>query len=99
MDKNYDRYFKITEGNSVKVHSCGILLFRKLDEEPEFLILTKPNNNKKNIGLPKGHLETGETIIGAAKRELFEETGIKEEDYKMNDDFLFEDVILPSKHQ
>lgn len=32
-------------------------------------------------GLPRGHVEGGETLLEAAKREIFEETGIDELDF------------------
>ena len=35
------------------------------------------NQNHDSWSLPKGHIDPGETKIDAAKRELYEETGIK----------------------
>ena len=34
------------------------------------------NQNNDSWSLPKGHVEEGETVLRAAKREIFEETGI-----------------------
>ena len=34
------------------------------------------NQNNDSWSLPKGHVEQGETVLRAAKREIFEETGI-----------------------
>lgn len=46
------------------------------------ILLVHPTNFgwKNNLGLPKGHVEEGEGIYEAAKRELYEETGIKIDD-------------------
>lgn len=35
---------------------------------------------RNNLGLPKGHVEEGEGLYEAAKRELYEETGIRIDD-------------------
>ena len=50
------------------------------NSENEFLLLREsdPHVNGK-FNLPGGHLEDNESIINCAKRELFEETGLKSE--------------------
>lgn len=95
--KNYDQYLIIKEDHTLKAHSCGILLLKtNQDNSLQYLVLEKPH--KKSIGLPKGHLEFGETIMEAARRELCEETGLKD-GYELATDFVFEDVVFPAKHQ
>lgn len=41
-----------------------------------FLIVEEIINNKSVWNQPAGHLEANETILAAASRELYEETGI-----------------------
>ena len=36
------------------------------------------NQNGNSWSLPKGHIEEGETAVDSAKREIFEESGIKD---------------------
>ncbi len=54
--------------------SCGIIPFRKIGRNRKYLLV-------QNIGghweFPKGHQEKGETDRGTARREFFEETGLK----------------------
>jgi 8-oxo-dGTP pyrophosphatase MutT (NUDIX family) len=55
--------------------SFGIIPLKKEGEEWKvFLILHKGG---KHWGFPKGHLDAGESPLDAAKRELFEETGLQ----------------------
>lgn len=57
-----------------KEKSAGVIVYKKINEEPHFLIIY----SKKNFpGFPKGHMERGEREEDTAKRELFEEAGIK----------------------
>lgn len=55
--------------------SAGAIIFhRSADNKIEYLLL------KHELGhwdFPKGHIEAGETIEGAASREIEEETGLK----------------------
>lgn len=59
-------------------HSAGAVIYRKRDGgELEYLIVQSIVNH--NWGFPKGHLENDETAQEAAKREVFEEVGLKPE--------------------
>jgi 8-oxo-dGTP pyrophosphatase MutT (NUDIX family) len=55
--------------------SSGGVVFRLLEEEPQFLLIRDPY---RNWGLPKGHIEGDETPAEAALREVGEETGLLE---------------------
>lgn len=49
--------------------------------------------------LPKGHLETGETIEESAEREIFEETGYKNDIRNLLSAQIREDMVDPMKHK
>ena len=51
------------------------MVFRRADERLDFLLIRDPYDN---WGLPKGHIEGGETPEQAALREVEEETGLCE---------------------
>ena len=55
--------------------SAGIIVFRKEGDKFVYLLL---HYGLGHWGFSKGHIEKGETPQEAAKRELEEETGIKE---------------------
>ncbi|MGQ0813112.1 MAG: NUDIX hydrolase [Gemmatimonadota bacterium] len=55
--------------------SSGGIVYRVHDGEPQFLLIKDPYGN---WGLPKGHLEGGETPDDAATSEVAEETGFCE---------------------
>jgi ADP-ribose pyrophosphatase YjhB (NUDIX family) len=54
--------------------SAGGVVFRRVADHALFLLIRDPY---ENWGLPKGHLEAGETPEQAALREVGEETGIE----------------------
>ena len=58
--------------------SAGGLML-KVEQGQAFVALIARRNRNGEIEwcLPKGHLEAGETAQEAARREIFEETGIK----------------------
>ena len=49
-----------------------------LNKENKILIV---NQNYDSWSLPKGHVDQGETILEAAKREIYEESGISQLEY------------------
>ncbi len=53
--------------------SAGGVVLRRIDGDVHALVIRDPY---KNWGLPKGHLEAGETSEDAALREVSEETGL-----------------------
>jgi ADP-ribose pyrophosphatase YjhB (NUDIX family) len=56
--------------------SAGGVVFRRGgDGEVRFLLI---RDSYRNWGLPKGHLETGEPPADAARREVAEETGLRD---------------------
>lgn len=55
--------------------SSGGVVFRRGDDALDFLLIRDPY---ENWGLPKGHIEGGETAAEAALREVSEETGLHE---------------------
>ncbi len=69
--------------------SAGVVVYRMEEKEPLFLLLKYPPRDGRNDywGLPKGHIEKGEKPAEAARRELCEETGVKEKEIKINPDF------------
>jgi len=64
-----------------KEKSAGAIIFREENSIRYYLLLHYPESDKGKHGqwgLAKGHVEQGETEIETAKREIFEETGIKD---------------------
>ena len=67
-----EQYFVSTIDCLVR-KSCGIVPYRMIDGEQEFLIVLQSN---QCWSFPKGHMEAGETEAETALRELREETGL-----------------------
>jgi len=62
--------------------SVGAVVFRKEDNEIYYLLLHYPSIShraKRNYwDFPKGHIKKGENILKTARREVLEETGLKD---------------------
>ena len=54
--------------------SSGFIIFKLFGDEIRYLIIKSKNGV---IGFPKGHIENGESELGAAFRETFEEVALK----------------------
>ncbi|MDR3124453.1 MAG: NUDIX domain-containing protein [Endomicrobium sp.] len=74
----------------VKETSCGAVIYKIENANPVFLLVKSVKSS--NWGLPKGHMEKGETEKETAVREIFEETGIKQ--LKFDDNFRQENVYI-----
>ena len=73
---------------------AGIIIYKCDEGSPKFLFLKRKEGW---LDLPKGHLESNETIEQAAIRETFEETGIKI--ITLTDKFRFQiKYIIPKNY-
>jgi ADP-ribose pyrophosphatase YjhB (NUDIX family) len=55
--------------------SCGSVVYRRVDPAIQILLI-KQSANDESWGIPKGHMEHGETYVETAVRETREEAGI-----------------------
>lgn len=74
----------------LKEYSFGAVLYKIQNNEPLFLLIKSKRSER--WGFPKGHIEKGETELETARREIFEETGIK--DIKFMEGFKKEDIYI-----
>ena len=56
-----------------KIHSAGAVLYTVIDGERRYVLVREKNGS---YGLPKGHVEPGESLDQTALREIREETGV-----------------------
>jgi bis(5'-nucleosidyl)-tetraphosphatase len=74
--------------------AAGIVLFRVVDGERQYLLLRSALTRRLVWEFPKGRIESGESEIEAAERELREETGLGLGDYAVNLGFREEEHYL-----
>lgn len=65
--------------------SCGFLVLREKAGRLQFLLM----QHKGRWDLPKGHVDAGESKMQCALRELWEETGIRQEQIQIDPGFEF----------
>ena len=63
--------------------AAGIVLFHVVDGERRYLLVRSALTRRPIWEFPKGGVETGETDEVAAERELREEAGVTEADYRV----------------
>ena len=55
------------------IHSAGAVLYTVINGERRYVLVREKNGS---YGMPKGHVEAGETLAETALREIREETGV-----------------------
>ena len=75
---------KRDNASAKKEVTAGIIVFRKTNEGPKFLLLY---HRGSYWNFPKGHVEHEEKSMEAAIRETFEETGLRRSDLRVIPNF------------
>ena len=76
-----------------ELYVCGVMVVRG-DPVSSFLLLKRPGQ----YDIPKGHVDTGESALVCALRELQEETGISSRDIDLDSRLRFTATIeVPSR--
>ena len=71
-------------------HSAGVIVFRE-DPKRSYLLMRSALTRRPVWEFPKGGIESGESKLEAAQRELQEETGLVTRDYMLLEGFLEEE--------
>jgi predicted NUDIX family NTP pyrophosphohydrolase len=76
MVKSFDSFI---EGSSKSHSSAGVAIVLDSNQSKKILLVHPTNGSwqKPIMGIPKGQIEDGESVVEAALRETFEETGIR----------------------
>ena len=76
-----------------QVKSCGFILFRgdRANPQKSFLLM----KHQDRYDLPKGHVESGESDLECALREMNEETGIPVSAVQIEPDFQYRSIYYP----
>jgi nucleoside triphosphatase len=76
--------------------TVGALIFNDKNQ----LLIVKTHKWKGNYTIPGGHVELGERLEEAVKREIWEETGLKmtRADYLCHQQFIYDDSFWEKRH-
>lgn len=74
-----------SKSEKIEAFSCGFLILRSKKKRVQFLLM----KHKDRWDLPKGHVDKGESKQECALRELWEETGITEDQISIDPKFEF----------
>ena len=77
-----------------KIKACGFLVIRE-DPRPSFLLM----RHADRWDLPKGHVDSGESNLECALRELEEETGITVADIEIDEHFKFKHSYIVNSNR
>lgn len=69
-----EKYYQI-EIDALHQKSCGGVIVRNNGGKKEYLVLVQRRSG--TWSMPKGHMEIGEDEVTTARREIFEETGLR----------------------
>lgn len=83
-DEKDDEIFKEMNSNFNREISAGIIVYRRTDEGPKFLLLYHGGHY---WNFPKGKIEAEEKSLSTALRETAEETGLKQKDLRIKNKF------------
>jgi len=70
-----ESWYKKPSGYPEHISAGGVVI--RLENDEVYVALTREDDFDEYV-LPKGHIEEGESLIEAARREIHEETGIKQ---------------------
>ena len=72
QEQYYETYI-----DAIYQKSCGAIIYRQINDKTEYLCILQKRSGLYSV--PKGHSEAFETERQSAKREIYEEVGIKAE--------------------
>ena len=86
----------MTKNTQYPEPTVGALIFNAEDQ----LLLVKTHKWKGNYTIPGGHVELGERLVEALKREVNEETGLEliHGEFLCHQEFVYDDTFWEKRH-
>ncbi len=86
----------MTNTNQYPEPTVGALIFNDEDQ----LLLVKTHKWKGKYTIPGGHVELGERLVEALRREVFEETGLElvHGEFLCHQEFIYDDTFWEKRH-